>query len=632
MNEENNNEKSQFGLLTIKRFAPFFWTQFFGAFNDNVYKNALIILIAYKYSQILSGSTDIWINSAAGLFILPFFIFSATAGQIADKYDKSFLIKIIKLMEIVIMTSAAVAFYFDSLIALMLILFFMGAQSTFFGPIKYSIIPQHLKTGEIVGGNAMVEMGTFVSILLGTITGGVLVQMENGTIFVSIIVCLIATLGWTTSLFIPSAPSTSPNIKISLNPFSQTYQTVKFVCKERIIFLTVLGISWYWALGVSYLTQIPNYAKNVLHGSEGIVTLLLTMFSVGVGIGSLLCEWLSGKRIEYGIVPIGSLGLSIFGIDLVFAYSPPNIDYLMGIGEFLKTPGSIRVLLDLILIGLFGGFYIVPLYSILQIRSSPEFRARIIAGNNIWNSLFMVLAAAFAGVLIGIMGLTIPQFFFVLVVLNILIAVYIYTIIPEFTMRCLIWLLTHIMYRIKHKNLQLIPKEGPAVLVCNHVSYVDGLIIAGACRSPARFVIDKEIFNIPVLSFIFKTGKAIPITSRHRDPETYENAFTEISKALSENDIVCIFPEGKLTVDGNINEFKTGIERIIQTNPVPVIPMALIGLWGSFFSHKGGRAFTRLPKRFFSKIKLIVGEPVMPENVSAKNLQEIVENLVANNE
>jgi 1-acyl-sn-glycerol-3-phosphate acyltransferase len=617
-------EHNQFSLLSEKRFAPFFWTQFAGAFNDNIYKNVLMLIIAFQ-SAGAGENSDILLNLAAGLFILPFFLFSALAGQIADKYEKSGIIRIVKLAEIVIMIFAALALFFDVRSALLLLLFLMGAQSAFFGPVKYSIIPQHLDEKEIIGGNALVEMGTFVSILLGTMAGGFLAQ--QGRFWPALAVVVTAILGWLVCRMIPPASPASPTLKINWNLAAETFRTLTYAARERTVFLSILGISWFWFLGASYLTQIPNYTKDVLHGTEAVATLLLTMFSIGIGCGSLFCEWLSGKKVEYGLVPIGSAGLCVFGLDLAFAYHVPSTGVLLGLTDFLKTPGSIRVLMDLVLLGIFGGLYIVPLFALIQLRSEASHRSRVIAANNILNALFMVSAALMGAVLLGMAGLSIPQFFGVLVFMNLAVAVFIYGLVPEFTMRCLIWVLTHIFYRIRHENLDLIPTEGPAVIVCNHVSYMDALIIASLVRRPARFVMDKTIFGIPVLNFIFRTGKAIPIASAKSDPETYAKAFETIAKELDQGEIVCIFPEGRLTLNGDIGEFKTGIEKIIERNPVPVVTTALCGLWGSFFSHKGGKALTRLPRRFYSKIRFVVGEVLPPETVTAALLREKVQAL-----
>jgi 1-acyl-sn-glycerol-3-phosphate acyltransferase len=618
-------EHSQFGLLREKRFAPFFWTQFAGAFNDNIYKNVLILIIAFQAAGTNPGQSDILINMAAGLFILPFFLFSAFAGQIADKYEKSRLIRAVKLCEILIMIAAAVALYFTATTTLMVLLFFMGTQSTFFGPVKYSIIPQHLDDTEIIGGNALVEMGTFVSILLGTIAGGMLAQQDR--IWPAAAVVVTAICGWWFSRGIPEAKPADPDLKISWNPLTQSFRTLGYAARDRTVLLSIMGISWFWFLGASYLTQIPNYTKNVLHGSESVATVLLAMFSIGIGAGSLLCEWLSGKKVEYGLVPIGSLGLSIFGLDLALAYHAPDPGRLLGVLDFIRTPGSIRVLSDLILIGIFGGLYIVPLFALVQTRSEVEVRSRIIAANNIMNALFMVVAAACGALLLGVSGLSIPQFFGVLVVMNLVVAAFIYSLVPEFTMRCLIWVLTHVFYRIRHVNLDLIPTEGPAVIVCNHVSYVDALIIASLVRRPVRFVTFKGIYDLPVLNFIFRTGKAIPIDSRSKNPDAYEKAFDTIARELDDGQIVGIFPEGMLTKTGEINEFKGGVAKILARNPVPVVTSALCGLWGSFFSHKGGPALTRLPRRFFSRIEYRVGQVLLPEEATATALREHVARL-----
>ena len=617
-------ERSQFGLLAVRRFGPFFWTQFFGAFNDNVFRNALILVIAYGVGREAAAADHTLVNLAAGLFILPFFLFSATAGQLADKYDKARYIRCVKGMEMVIMTCAAGAFFLNSLPGLMLLLFLMGIQSTFFGPVKYSIIPQHLSPGELVGGNAMVEMGTFVSILLGAMAGGILVGLENGRIWIGAAVCAVAVMGWLASLRIPPAPSDSPALKVNWNPLTQTLKTIRFAREVRSVFLSILGISWFWLLGMAYLTQIPNFTRDVLRSDEGVVTLLLTVFSVGIGAGSLLCEKLSGRRVELGLVPLGSIGLSLFGIDLFLAYSPPPATTLMGVRAFLATDGAFRVLADLVLIGVFGGLYIVPLFAFIQMRTEPRLRARVIAANNIVNAFFMVLSSAAAILLLGVAGLTVPQFFLALAVANIGVALYIYTVVPEFVMRFLVWMLSHTLYRVKHENLDRIPEEGPAVLVCNHVSYVDGLLIGGAVRRPVRFVIFEPIYRMPILHFVFKTGKAIPITSERRDPEVYRRAFEAIDAALAAGEVVCIFPEGHLTEDGAIDRFRPGIEKIIGRNPVPVVPMALRGLWGSFFSREGGSAMRRPFKRVWSRIELAAGDPVPPDAVSADDLRERV--------
>ncbi len=627
--EVNSSNRSQFGLLATGRFRPFFLTQLFGAFNDNVFKNALIIMITFQAVGSHGMSSDILINIAAGLFILPFFLFSATAGQLADKYEKSKLIRIIKAAEIVIIIFGFIAFLFNSITALIILLFFMGTQSAFFGPLKFSILPQHLKQGEIVGGNAMVETGTFLAILLGTITGGVLCQSAEPCI-TGLAVVVFAIAGWIFSRSIPEAKPSRPDLKINRNIFSGTLKVIKQAKKDRAIFLSILAISWFWFIGAAYLTQVPNYTKTVLNASGPSVTLLLTLFSVGIGTGSLLCEKMSGKKIELGLVPLGAIGLSIFGIDLFFASPTAAELHISTISQFIRTPGSIRIIIDLLLIGIFGGFYIIPLNAFIQVRARVEHRARIIAANNIINALFMVMAAVLGVVLIGLLDFTIPEFFLITAILNTVITMYIFSVIPEFAMRFVIWVIGHTLYRVKHTDLDNIPEEGPAVIVANHVSYIDGVIMGGACRRPIRFVIHGPIYRAPFLNFIFRTGRAIPIESKKNSPSAYKAAFGQIKDALAEGEVVCIFPEGNLTPDGEVHEFKRGIEKILKDNPVPVIPAALRGLWGSFFSRKDNRAMKRMPRGFRSKVEFIVGKPMDPVSATAEKLEVSVKNLRGN--
>jgi 1-acyl-sn-glycerol-3-phosphate acyltransferase len=388
----------------------------------------------------------------------------------------------------------------------------------------------------------------------------------------------------------------------------------------------VLGISWFWFLGAVYLSQFPVYTKDVLSGTEEVVSMLLALFSVGVGVGSLLCERLSGRRIEIGLVPFGSIGLTIFGADLYFASTAlaPHAPY--GVLEFLRERTHWRVMADLALVGVFGGFYIVPLYTLVQTRSDASERSRVIAGNNVLNAIFVVAAAVFAIVLLDA-GVSIPQLFLVAALLNAVVAVYIYTLVPEFLMRFLIWLLVHTVYRLEKSGLENIPDSGPAVLVCNHVSFVDGLVIAAACPRPVRFVMDHQIFRVPVLSFVFRTGRAIPIAPAREDAQALERAYDEIAEALEAGDVVCIFPEGKITYDGELSPFRPGIKRIIERTPVPVVPLALRGLWGSFFSRRGAPAMTqwsRIAKRFYSRITLVVAPPVQAKDVTPEELQAIV--------
>ena len=617
-------EHSQFQLLRERRFAPFFWTQFLGAGNDNLYKNALIIFVAYEAASLTSLSSNDLVNLAAGLFILPFVLLSATAGQLADKFEKSRLIRWIKLFEIAIMAIGLIGFWRQDLLLLFLALALMGVHSTLFGPVKYAILPQHLKPTELVGGNGLVEMGTFVAILLGTIVGGVVVAVKpDGPLYAGGAAIAVAVAGYLVSRGIPLTPAVAAGLRINWNPFTETWKNLRFAQGNRVVWLSMLGISWFWFYGATFLTQFPNFTKEVLGGDEHVATFLLAIFSVGIGAGSLLCERMSGHKVEVGLVPFGSIGLSLFAVDLWLASRGLHPTALTGIDGFLAVHAHWRVAADLVLLGMFGGFYIVPLYALIQERSEPAFRSRIIAANNILNAIFMV---ASAGIAVGLLkaGLSIPQLFLVTGLMNAVVAVYIYSLVPEFVMRFLAWLLIHSFYRVDKEGLERIPAEGACVIVCNHVSFVDAIVIAACVRRPIRFVMDHRIFGIPVLNFIFRTMRTIPIAPAKEDAAMKERAFEDAAKALKAGEIVGIFPEGKLTQTGELNPFRPGLQRILEKSPVPVVPLALRGLWGSFFSRSSQGRVMRRVRGMFSKIALVAGAPVAPELATPELLQQKV--------
>ena len=621
------SQHSQFALLGSRRFLPFFITQLLGAFNDNIFKQSLILAILYHLS--VGGDRNLLVNLCALLFILPFFLFSALGGQFGEKFNKDALMRALKAAEIAIMLVGAAGFLLGSLPLLFLALFAMGTHSALFGPVKYSILPQHLRDDELVGGNALVEMGTFLAILAGTIGAGVLMSRAAYAPAVAIAVVLVATCGFLASRGIPRAAAALPQLQLDWNIFKQSWAILRLGLGQRpAVSRSLVGNSWFWFLGAVYLTQIPTYAKELLHGDESVVTLILTVFSVGIALGSMLCEKLSGKKVEIGLVPFGSIGLSLFGILLWwhsggFPVGAAPFTWL----EVLEHPQSWAVLGDILGIGVFGGFYIVPLYALIQARTEEDKRARVIAANNILNALFMVVAAVVSILLLSVAKLSIPQLFLVLSLMNVAVNVYIFKIVPEFTMRFLVWLLSHSMYRVDHQNLEAIPDEGPVVLVCNHVSFVDALLIAGSIRRPVRFVMYYKIFRLPVLNFIFRTAGAVPIAARHEDERIYEEAFRRVAQYLKDGEVVCIFPEGKLTADGEMNEFRGGVERIIEETPVPVIPMALQGLWGSFFSRDPDKGFFR---RFWSRVRLVAGQPLPPQEAGRLHLQAQVADLRGN--
>ncbi|TWI71685.1 1-acyl-sn-glycerol-3-phosphate acyltransferase [Desulfobotulus alkaliphilus] len=613
-------------IIVSRRFLPFFLTQASGAFNDNVFKNSLMLLLAFSAASALPWDTSFTMNLAAGLFILPFLLFSATAGSLADGVCKTRLIRALKITEMILMALAALAFYFHLYIILLGLLFLMGTQSAFFGPVKYAVIPQLLKDDELLAGNAWVEMGTFLAILLGTIAGGLLVGFENAALWTGVMIVLFSFLGYLASRMIPFVGKVGAASSFSFAPWSQTLAIVRISYANRTLYLSIMAISWFWFLGASYLTQFPNFTKSVLMGDNTVVTALLVAFSVGVAVGSMLCERLSGDRVELGLVPMGSMGISLAGLALYSVSPEPGVGELMNIGAFLAQPHGMAVLICLGLIGVAGGIFIVPLYALLQKRAEPGQRARIIAANNIFNALFMVGSALAGIVFLSVFELAISHYFLILAIMNLVVALYVYIQVPEFLLRFVVYLLTRAMYRVRSENLHHIPEEGPAVLVANHVSYVDALLIAGTCRRPVRFVMERAIYRLPVLNALFRAAKTIPICSKKEDPLIFERAFDSVASELSEGNLVCIFPEGRLTKNGEMNPFRPGIEHILSRSPVPVVPMALQGLWGSFFSHEGKGAM-KFKGRFRSRVGLVAGEAVAPEMASAELLEQRVKAL-----
>jgi 1-acyl-sn-glycerol-3-phosphate acyltransferase len=619
-------DHSQFKLFRTSRFMPLFITQALGALNDNIFKNALIALVVFQGSSMAGLNTDQVVNFSALIFILPFFLFSALFGQFADKYEKSMQIRRIKLFELVIMLAATLGFWLNYLPLLLLVLFLLGFQSTIFGPIKYGILPQVLKPYELIGGNALIEMGTFAAILAGTIAGPLLAAVDSKwPVWVSSVCLLVAVAGYVYSRKIPQAAAVAPDLKINWNIFSESMRNIRYIRQNRTVLHSVLGISWFWFFGATFLIQIPSYSQNVLGGDETLMSALLAMFIIGISAGSLFCEKLSGRQVEIGLVPFGAIGLTIFGFDIYLA-SPEVVKQGVSVAGFFSTAANWRIGIDLLMIGIFGGFFIVPLYALVQQRSEESHRSRVIAGNNILNALFMVIAAVFAMLLLGSVGLSIPELFMVTAILNAVVAIYIFTLVPEFLMRFLVWILIHTIYRVQTSGLDKIPERGALIIAANHVSFVDPLIIAGLVRRPIRFVAYYKIYQIPVLKFIFKTGKAIPIAGRSENPDILENAYRQIHKTLDERQVLGIFPEGSITNDGEIQTFKKGVDKIISERPVPVIPVALCHLWGSLFSRRDP-LHKRRPYKLWSRIELRVGEPIPANEVTSERLEQEVRKL-----
>jgi 1-acyl-sn-glycerol-3-phosphate acyltransferase len=627
---------SQYKLLEQRRFAPLFWTQFLGAANDNLFKFAFTLLATYHAAQ-WGGLEAKSVGFVIGaIFIAPFVLFSATSGQLADKLDKGRLMRFVKSLEIVIMVIAATGFLTHTGGLLYVAVFLMGLHSTLFGPVKYAYLPQHLTSAELTGGNGLVEMGTFVAILLGTMAGGILAG-DLGPQYIAWSCLAVALLGRVMAHFIPPSPAPEPDLKINWNPFSETWHNLRIAARQKAVFNSLLGISWLWFFGSVFLTSFTPFSLEVLHGDENVVTLLLAVFSFGIGAGSLLCERLSGGKIEIGLVPFGSIGMTLFAVDLWLAtygmVSDTNLvsdtKLMRPLGIFLADWHSWRVMADLFFVALFGGLFSVPLYALIQVRAEPSHRARIIAANNILNAIFIIVAALMSKALLD-SGLSFPELFLVVGLMNAAVAGYIYMLVPEFLMRFICWLLIHSIYRLEKRGLENIPEKGPAVLVCNHVSFVDPLVILAASPRPIRFVMDHNIFKTPIVSFVFRTGKAIPIAPAKEDGKLLEEAYDRIAQALEAGELVAIFPEGRITDTGDLYPFRGGIKRIVERTPAPVVPLALKGLWGSFFSRRGGKAMTKpylLISNLFKKISLEASAAVAPATATPEGLQVEVQRM-----
>lgn len=617
---------NQFALLKQRRFAPFFWTQFLGAGNDNLFKFALTVMVTYQ----LQVS---WLPpSLAGLvigavFIFPFVITSATSGQLTDKYDKTKMIRFVKNLEIVIMLIAAYGFIASNAVVLLVCVFLMGIHSTLFGPVKFAYLPQVLNEREITGGNGMVEMGTFVAILLGSLAGGLLVALpEVGHLYIAVACLAVAVLGRITAQFVPPSPATDPDLVINWNPISETLRNLKLARTNIVVFRSLLGISWMWFFGAVFLGQFPSFAKEVLHGDSNVASLLLVVFSVGIGVGSLMCEMLSKRHVEIGLVPLGAIGMSIFAIDLYFASRALPSASEMGVAAFVAQAKHWRVMADLGLLALFAGLYSVPMYALIQLRSPASHRARIIAANNILNALFMIASSILAGAMLAL-GASVPQIFLAVGIANIVVAGYIFLLVPEYLLRFIAWVASRFIYRFKITGDEHIPVQGAAVLTCNHVSYVDAVLLMAASPRPIYFVMDHRIFKQPLLGGLFKLAKAIPIAPRSEDPAAYEAAFEAAAKVLRDGDLLAIFPEGGITKDGTLQPFKGGIMKILGNAErdgvtAPVIPMALTNLWGSYFSRieKDGAMVRPFRRGVFSRVGLNVGAALQPAQVQTDTL------------
>jgi 1-acyl-sn-glycerol-3-phosphate acyltransferase len=602
-------------LLRQPAFRALFFAQFLGAFNDNLFKSALVLLLTFGAASHASWSAEQLVALSSGAFILPFFVFSALAGQLADKLVKARLIRWVKGLELAVMLIASAGFLTRNLALLFAALFLAGTQAALFGPLKYGVLPELVTARELGAANAAVETGTFLAILLGTIGGGALIALPSaGPWLVSACLVLIAGLGWLAARRLPHGPRAAPGLCIERGIAGPTWRLLQSAARPRSVLHSILGISWFWLTGAAVLAVLPGLVKVHAGGSESLVTYLLALFSVGVGAGSLLYGRLSRRRGELGVVPLGALGMSVFLFDVAAtlgrARRTPDA---ISVVDWLGTLEGLHLSASFLLFAVASGLFIVPLYTLLLERSAPELRSRVIAANNVANAGFMVAGAL---LLVGLFaaGATIPQILALLALSNLGVAVYTYLVMPQVAFRFVCFLVARVLYRLRVRGAQHVPSSGAAVLVCNHVSFVDWLIISASCQRPLRFVMHRDFLKLPFTRRFFRDMSVIPICSVKEDERLLEAAFARISAELRQGELVCLFPEGRLTTSGEIGAFRAGIERVLRDDPVPVIPMHLAGLWGSVFSRYRPR---RLLRRFRTRVRLEVGAPLSPQGASA---------------
>ncbi len=619
--------KSLLRIFTSKRFLPIFIAQFGGALNDNLFKSAMLIIVAFQLTDAAAQASTIN-NVAALLFILPYFLFSTLAGQLADRGDKAVMIQKNKIAEILIVLVGALALYLQSIPLLLFILFCLGTQSAMFGPNKYAVLPQLLQGKDLVTGNALIASGTFIAILTGTLIGGILAQQQSAWIWIATGCLVTAIGGYLASLKIPRIEIGSPDLKVDWNMLGQSIKLLTLARGQQRVWTAILGVSWFWFIGSGYLTQIPTIVRYIGGGDESVVTLFLALFIIGVGLGCALAAKLSSFVVEIGIAPIAMLLLGLTGLDLAQIEASQTLS-LMGINAFLDSPEGLRISLDILLIGIFGGAFALPMYTELQQASSLENRARIISINNVINAVFMVTSAILAIGILGVLQFQLSTYLVVISILNLIYAVFVFTRTPVQSLRFLAEVFSRLFYRIESEEVAQLPEEGPALLVCNHVSYADPVVIFGASKRPIRFIMAKEIRNKAPFNLVFQASRTLAICSPLEDRKTYEETIREAANSLRNGELVMIFPEGRLSPDGEIGTFRRGVEKLLENAPVPVYPMAIRGIWGSFFSHGNGPALRsgfhlRLRRR---AIQLKVGMAIPPEEVNALILQGHVETL-----
>jgi acyl-[acyl-carrier-protein]-phospholipid O-acyltransferase/long-chain-fatty-acid--[acyl-carrier-protein] ligase len=631
-------------ILKSRQFLPLFVTQFMGAFNDSMFKNALVVLITYRFAAHSTIAPQILVALTGAIFILPFFLFSATAGQLADKYDRAKIARVVKVAELVLMGMAVAGLFLPSLTVLLVVLFGMGMHSTFFGPVKYAILPQHLEGKDLLKGNAYVEAATFLSILLGTVLGGIFAGMgvspadmgvvtdaaapvaasaeleESGTLglwLLSGLMTGVAVIGYLCSRFIPAAPGPEPQLNVNRNFWAETLKIMEMLLTDVGVYRAILAISWFWLAGATYLTQFPTFAKDFLHGDPSVATLLLTLFSVGIGFGSILCNKLLRGQVQATYVPLAAIGMAIFGVDLYFATQATAVPAagLISAMDFVSQPANLRTMFDLFMIALCGGVFVVPLYAIVQKRSDPAYMARMIAGLNIMNALFMVASSVFTALLLK-MDMTIPQIFLAMALANILVAIYIVQLLPDALFRSLMRGVFTFLYKTEVRGLENFNAGGRMLIIANHTSFLDAALIATYLPVPVTFAINTHIAQAWWMKPFLKLVDAFPV-----DP-TNPMALKGLIDVVKSGKIGMIFPEGRITVTGSLMKVYEGPGLIADKAKAKILPIRIEGAQYSRLSRLRGKAKLRA----FPKITLTILPPCdfeLPEGVFGRKRRQL---------
>ncbi|MBE8222073.1 MAG: MFS transporter [Bdellovibrionales bacterium] len=610
-----------------KSFKFIFFTQFFGALNDNIFKNALVLLLTYKSIELWNLDSGLLVPLAGLVFIFPFFVFSATAGQIADKYPKALVMKIVKFVEVIIMSIAACGFYFNNYQYLFIALFLMGAQSAFFGPVKYGILPFVAEKGSLVKANSIITSSTFLAILIGTILGGVFVSSGN-SLYIMLSILLVSVFGLVSSLKIKEVKTETTKYKIDYTFFRSTLKTLKLSFENKDIFFTILGASWLWFMGAAILSVLPLFCKNILGVNAEIGTFFLSLFTLGMGIGAIIVKYISSSKVEIGVVPVAGFFLSLFLLDLSYISSVfviPESESLMSFSVFFIQKYSLRAAIDVLFLSICSACLIIPQTTYIQEACDKKLISRIISANNIWNALFMVLASVLV-MLLNSYGISI--IFLVLALINLLASLFIYLFKPSHCLRFCVNTIIKIFYKIELVNFCKLPKKGPYILASNHISFADPFIVGGIIKDPVCYVMDWAYYY--KMPFFFKQAGAIPIATSRESEEVLKKAFGVMKTTLDRGAILGIFPEGEISRTGEMRAFRPGIQRILSSHSVPVVLCAIDGLWGSIFSFESGKVLFKWPKSFRRKITLTLSDTILPGDYNSKDSENFFKKTVSN--